>query len=86
MQTTTEQRLACWEWVFKPMHIAQPTRMPDLILVIGGTGAQGFEVVKALLGSEKHFSVRVLSRDPEKARVKEQFKDLPVEVVKGNSI
>ncbi|KAF2164715.1 hypothetical protein M409DRAFT_56524 [Zasmidium cellare ATCC 36951] len=58
--------------------------MSDLILVIGGTGAQGFEVVKALLGSEEHFSVRVLSRDPEKARVKEQFKNLPVEVVKGS--
>ncbi|KAL1862649.1 hypothetical protein Daus18300_008447 [Diaporthe australafricana] len=39
------------------------------ILVIGGTGAQGCPVVKALAESGR-YSVRVLTRDPESARAK----------------
>jgi uncharacterized protein YbjT (DUF2867 family) len=57
--------------------------MAKLILVIGGTGAQGFAVVKALRNSNPPFAIRVLSRDPENFRVKEQFKDLGVELIKG---
>jgi uncharacterized protein YbjT (DUF2867 family) len=60
--------------------------MASLVLVIGGTGAQGFEVVKALLGSEKPFAVRVLSRDPDSPRTKEKFEGLSVELVKGELI
>lgn len=44
------------------------------ILVIGGTGAQGFAVVKALLSSPD-FSVRVLARNPSSPNVVEAFND-----------
>lgn len=60
------------------------TNMSKLILVIGGTGAQGFEVVKALLGSKKQqFSICVLSRNPDSERVQELFNDLSVQMIKG---
>jgi uncharacterized protein YbjT (DUF2867 family) len=40
---------------------------PTSIFVIGGTGAQGIPVVRALV-ADKKFSVRVLSRDPTSSR------------------
>ena len=40
------------------------------IFVIGGTGAQGMPVVRALV-ADKNYSVRVLSRDPNSRRAKE---------------
>lgn len=52
------------------------------ILVIGGTGAQGFAVIEALLKAS--FTVRVLSRDPDALSVRSAFADLPVEFVKGS--
>jgi hypothetical protein len=53
------------------------------VLVIGGTGAQGFAVVQALI--EEHYTVRVLSRNPDSPYVKATFADLPqVEFVKGS--
>ncbi|KAH8797948.1 hypothetical protein F5884DRAFT_145570 [Xylogone sp. PMI_703] len=58
--------------------------MSKVILVIGGTGAQGFVVIKALANSNSSFVFRVLSRDPDNARVKAQFKGLPIEFVKGS--
>ena len=55
------------------------------ILVIGGTGAQGFAVVKALVQANEPFTVRVLSRNPDAESVRNAFKDLPqVEFVKGS--
>lgn len=56
------------------------------ILVIGGTGAQGFAVVKALLSTSPAFKVRVLSRNPDSPAVKATFADLgsEVEFVKGS--
>lgn len=59
--------------------------MSKLILVIGGTGAQGFAVIKELANSEPSFSFRVLSRDPDNARVQVQFAGLPVEFIKGSA-
>ncbi len=58
-----------------------------VILVIGGTGAQGLAVVGALLktsadGSPSPYSVRVLTRDTTSSRAKEIAKK-GVEVVKG---
>lgn len=54
------------------------------ILVIGGTGAQGFAVVKALVQADDPFTVRVLSRNPDAESVRYAFKALPqVEFVKG---
>lgn len=64
-------------------HRKTTLNMGKLVLVIGGTGAQGFEVVKALQSVDPPFSIRVLSRDPDKPRVQEQFKDTSVELVKG---
>jgi uncharacterized protein YbjT (DUF2867 family) len=55
------------------MHVAKP-----LILVTGATGTVGSEVVKQLAEAGEH--VRVLTRDPEKAK---KF-DKPVEVVRGD--
>lgn len=55
------------------------------ILVIGGTGAQGFAVVKALVEAEEPFSVRVLSRNPESETVRQAFQAYPqVEFFKGS--
>lgn len=54
------------------------------ILVIGGTGAQGFAIVQALLSASPEFTVRVLSRNPDAESVKKAFKDLPVEFAKGS--
>ncbi|RFU77118.1 nad-p-binding [Trichoderma arundinaceum] len=55
------------------------------ILVIGGTGAQGFAVVKALVEAKEPFTVRVLSRNPDSDFVKTTFKDYPqVEFFKGS--
>jgi uncharacterized protein YbjT (DUF2867 family) len=52
------------------------------ILVIGGTGAQGFAVVQALLSA--NFTVRVLSRNPNAPSVQGKFAGLGVELVKGS--
>ena len=55
------------------------------ILVIGGTGAQGFAVVQALLNASPAFKVRVLSRNPDATNTKAAFADLPaVEFAKGS--
>jgi uncharacterized protein YbjT (DUF2867 family) len=55
------------------------------ILVIGGTGAQGFEVVKALVEAEEPFTVRVLSRNPDSEAVRQTFKAYPqVDFFKGS--
>lgn len=55
------------------------------ILVIGGTGAQGFEIVKALLSADEPFTVRVLSRNPDSAGVRKAFKEYPqVEFFQGS--
>jgi nucleoside-diphosphate-sugar epimerase len=54
------------------------------ILVIGGTGAQGFAVVKALVEAGD-FKVRVLSRNPNSEVVQKTFKDYPqVEFFRGS--
>jgi uncharacterized protein YbjT (DUF2867 family) len=55
------------------------------ILVIGGTGAQGFAVVKALLAAEPPFEVRVLSRNPQSQSVQKAFEGTGVELVQGLS-
>ena len=55
------------------------------ILVIGGTGAQGFAVVKALVAADEPYIVRVLSRNPNSEYVRKAFKDYPqVEFFKGS--
>ena len=54
------------------------------ILVIGGTGAQGFAVVKALLNADTPFTVRVMSRNPNAESVQKAFAGLPVEFVQGS--
>lgn len=53
------------------------------ILVIGGTGAQGFAVSQALL--KAGYSIRVLSRNPDSPSVKAKFAPyLDVELFKGS--
>lgn len=59
--------------------------MTKTILVIGGTGAQGVAVLKALRSADPPFAIRVLTRDPEKPRVKNTFRDISAELVKGNT-
>ncbi|KAI1148953.1 hypothetical protein F4825DRAFT_453941 [Nemania diffusa] len=53
-----------------------------LISVIGGTGAQGIPIVKALASSGL-YTVRVLTRDPTNARFKELQSYGPVEAATG---
>ncbi|KAI1273578.1 hypothetical protein F5Y07DRAFT_252966 [Xylaria sp. FL0933] len=55
---------------------------PRLISVIGGTGAQGIPVVKALVSSGQ-YTARVLTRDPTNARFKELQSYGPVEPLVG---
>ena len=61
-----------------------------LILVIGGTGAQGMPVVQALLapaqdGSPSPYAVRVLTRNPDSPRAK-QLAAQGVELFKGRHV
>ena len=60
-----------------------------LILVIGGTGAQGLAVVKALLeptsdGASSPYAVRILTRNPEHPKVKAEFNHPNIELVQGS--
>lgn len=61
-----------------------------IILVIGGTGAQGLAVIKSLLepcadGSPSPYAIRVLTRDPASRRAQE-LSSRGVECVKGNTL
>src|SRR5262245_63347074 len=60
-----------------------------LILIIGGTGAQGLAVVKALLeptsdGASSPYAVRILTRDPEHPKVKAEFTHPNIDLVRGS--
>src|SRR5436305_10529575 len=60
-----------------------------LILVIGGTGAQGQAVVKALLeatsdGAPSPYAVRILTRNPGHSKVKAEFNHPKIELVQGS--
>lgn len=55
---------------------------PRLISVVGGTGAQGIPVIKALVSSGQ-YTVRALTRDPTNARFKQLQSYGPVEPVVG---
>jgi NAD(P)-dependent dehydrogenase (short-subunit alcohol dehydrogenase family) len=60
-----------------------------LILVIGGTGAQGQAVVKALLepssaGAPSPYAVRILTRNPDHPEVRTQFNHPNIELVQGS--
>ncbi|KAI0975050.1 hypothetical protein F4678DRAFT_360176 [Xylaria arbuscula] len=55
---------------------------PRLVSVLGGTGAQGIPVVKALVSSGD-YTVRALTRDPTNARFKELQSYGPVEPLIG---
>src|SRR5215813_8886879 len=59
-----------------------------LILVIGGTGAQGQAVVKALIepssdGAPSPYTVRILTRNPDHPKVKAEFNHPNVELKPG---
>lgn len=53
------------------------------IFVVGGTGAQGIPVIKALV-KDKKYSCRVLSRDPNSQRAKQLLALGNVEIVEGS--
>ena len=60
-----------------------------LILVIGGTGAQGQAVVKALVepssdGAPSPYTVRILTRNPDHPKVKAEFNHPNIELVQGS--
>src|SRR5436309_3986800 len=60
-----------------------------LIFVIGGTGAQGQAVVKALLepssaGAPSPYAVRILTRNPDHPEVRTQFNHPNIELVQGS--
>ena len=60
-----------------------------LILVIGGTGAQGLAVVKALLeppsdGASSLYAARILTRNPEHPKVKAEFNHPNIELMQGS--
>src|SRR6059036_1399626 len=60
-----------------------------LIFIIGGTGAQGQAVVKALLepssaGAPSPYAVRILTRNPDHPEVRTQFNHPNIELVQGS--
>jgi uncharacterized protein YbjT (DUF2867 family) len=58
--------------------------MDRKILVIGGTGAQGAAVTKALLEATPPFAVRILTRNPDDPAVLREFANYhEVEFAKG---
>ena len=64
-------------------------RNDKLIFVIGGTGAQGQAVVKALVepsseGVPSPYTVRILTRNPDHPRVKAEFNHSNIELVQGS--
>lgn len=60
--------------------------MDRKILVIGGTGAQGTAVAKALLKSKQSFKLRILTRNPDDPMSLETFSEhTEVEFVGGKS-
>lgn len=64
---------------------SEPAR---ILLVIGGTGAQGMPVIRALLqpttdGKPSPWAVRIITRDPTHRRAKE-LEALGVEIYKGS--
>ena len=68
-----------------------PMKVPTkkLVLVIGGTGAQGQAVVKALLepavnGAPSPYVVRILTRNPDHPKVKAEFNHPNIELVEGS--
>ena len=59
------------------------------VLVIGGTGAQGQAVVKALIepssdGAPSPYTARILTRDPDHPKVKTEFNHPNIELVQGS--
>ncbi|CAF0958263.1 unnamed protein product [Adineta steineri] len=61
-----------------------------IILVIGGTGAQGAAVIKQLLrpdrvsGEPSPYTIRILTRDPSHRIIKAEFQSPDIEIVKGS--
>lgn len=59
---------------------------PRILLVIGGTGAQGLPAIRALLApkdaSQSHWKIRALTRDTSHRRAKE-LESLGIELVQG---
>ena len=58
-------------------------------MIIGGTGAQGQAVVKALLepssdGAPSPYSLRILTRNPSHPKVKAEFEHPNIELVQGS--
>jgi uncharacterized protein YbjT (DUF2867 family) len=66
------------------------TQMSKLILVLGGTGAQGRHVINSLLarsedGTPSPYTVRALTRDPQSKHAL-ALREKGVEVVKGRPL
>src|ERR1700758_2601885 len=59
-----------------------PVPATSKIFVVGGTGAQGLPIIKALV-EDKKYSVRALSRDPGSRRAKELLALGNVSVLEG---
>lgn len=63
-----------------------PSRLKKVVLVIGGTGAQGQVISQAIAprGVDSPYSLRILTRDPTNKRVQELYGDRQdVELVIG---
>lgn len=58
------------------------TLSPSRVFVIGGTGAQGLPVIRALV-ADGRYTVRALSRDPDSRRAKELLALGNVSILKG---
>jgi hypothetical protein len=69
---------------------SRSTSTKKIILVIGGSGAQGTAVIKQLLrpdrtsGEPSPYFIRLLTRDPSHRRIKDEFQSPDIEVVQGS--
>lgn len=63
-----------------------PPKLKKVVLVIGGTGAQGQVISQAIAprGLDSPYSLKIITRDPTNKRVQELYGDRQeVELVKG---
>ncbi len=86
-------KLTCFQLyasVFLLLKSFRSTSAKKIILVIGGSGAQGAAVIKQLLrpdritGEQSQYTIRLLTRDPSHRVIKDEFQSPDIEIVQGD--
>ncbi|KAG8894613.1 hypothetical protein FRB99_001100 [Tulasnella sp. 403] len=64
---------------------SQTPNQERLVLIIGGTGAQGLPIIDQLTNRAPEFRVRVMTRNPENPRAVDLRKNPRVEIIQGDA-